>query len=148
MAHAPIVLVVEDEPSVQTTLCATLTLMGFKTCHADTVDSALKILGTEHIDAVSLDIRLPDPEGLQQTGLSLLAFLRATAEYAHVPVLIFTGIPLSPEDEELVRRHDAHVFYKPQPYAVLIEHLNRFLRGTPTPHRPPSGNRPRNTKRV
>ena len=131
MAHAPIVLVVEDEQSVQTTLCATLTLMGFKTYHADTVDSALKILGTEHVDAVSLDFRLPDPKGLQQTGLSLLAFLRATAEYAHVPVLIFTGMPLSPEDEELVRRHDAHVFYKPQPYSVLIEHLNRTLRGAP-----------------
>jgi DNA-binding response OmpR family regulator len=131
MARIPVVLVVEDEESVQTTLCATLTVMGFKTHIADTVDAALKVLGTEHIDAVSLDIRLPDPKGLKRTGLSLLAFLRATAEYANVPVLIFTGMPLSSEDEQLARRHDAHIFYKPQRYSVLIEHLNRMLESTP-----------------
>jgi DNA-binding response OmpR family regulator len=131
MARVPVVLVVEDETSVQTTICATLTVMGFKTHLADTIDAALKVLGTEHIDAVSLDIRLPDPKGLKRTGLSLLAFLRATAEYANVPVLIFTGMPLSPEDEQLARRHDAHIFYKPQRYSVLIEHLNRLLESTP-----------------
>lgn len=131
MALIPAILVVEDEASVQTTLCATLTVMGFKTHVAGTVEAALKVLGTEHIDAVSLDIRLPDPKGLKRTGLSLLAFLRATAEYAHVPVLIFTGQPLSPDDEQLARRHDAHIFYKPQRYSVLIEHLNRMLESTP-----------------
>jgi DNA-binding response OmpR family regulator len=131
MARVPVVLVVEDELAVQTTLCATLTLMGFKAYPADTVETALKILGREHVDAVCLDVRLPDPKGLERSGLTLLAFLRATAEYAHVPVLIFTGNPLSPDDEELARRSDAHVFYKPERYSVLIEHLNRLLESTP-----------------
>jgi len=131
MARVPVVLVVEDELAVQTTLCATLTLMGFKAYPADTVENALKVLGREHVDAVCLDVRLPDPKGLERSGLTLLAFLRATAEYAHVPVLIFTGNPLSPDDEELARRNDAHVFYKPQRYSVLIEHLNRLLESTP-----------------
>jgi DNA-binding NtrC family response regulator len=127
MAHTPVVLVVEDERSVQTTLCATLTLMGFKVHSAETVEDALKILGTQHVDAVSLDVRLPDPKGMERTGLSLLAFMRKTAEYAHVPVLVFTGMPLSRQDEELVRRNHADVFYKPQPYSVLIEHLKQVL---------------------
>ena len=95
MAHAPAVLVVEDEPSVQTTYCATLTLMGFKPHHADTVDRALEILANERIDAVSLDVRLPDPKGLERSGLTLLAYLRSTREHAQLPVLIFTGVPLS-----------------------------------------------------
>jgi DNA-binding response OmpR family regulator len=131
MAHAAIVLVVEDDQAIQTTLCATLTLMGFKTLSASSVDEALKTLGTDRVDAVSLDVRLPDPKGLERSGLSLLAFMRATPEYVHVPVLIFTGVPLSLEDEELVRRNDADVFYKPQPYSLLVAHLTRLLSGTP-----------------
>ena len=130
MAHAPVVLVVEDEPSVQTTFCATLTLMGFKTQHADTVDRALEILSAERVDAVSLDVRLPDPKGLDRSGLTLLAYLRASKEHAHLPVLIFTGQPLSQEEEILIQQHNAEVFYKPQRYTTLVECLTRML-GTP-----------------
>ena len=127
MSHAPVVLVVEDEPSVQTTFCATLTLMGFKTQHADTVDRALEILSTERVDAVSLDVRLPDPKGLERSGLTLLAYLRASTEHAHLPVLIFTGQPLSQEEEILIQQHNAEVFYKPQRYTTLVECLTRML---------------------
>ncbi len=127
MAHAPAVLVVEDEPSVQTTYCATLTLMGFKPHHADTVDRALEILANERIDAVSLDVRLPDPKGLERSGLTLLAYLRSTREHAQLPVLIFTGVPLSLEEEGLIQAHHAEVFYKPQRYVTLVECLTRML---------------------
>jgi DNA-binding response OmpR family regulator len=142
MTQLKTVLVVEDEPSVQTTLCATLSLMGFRPCHAGTIEAALQLLGTEHIDAVSLDVRLPDPSGLQRSGLSLLAFLRATAEYAQIPVMIFTGMPLSPEDEALVHRHDAQLFYKPQPYSRLIECLTRRLTASRSPANRDSAGKP------
>jgi DNA-binding response OmpR family regulator len=131
MAHVPVVLVVEDELSVQTTYCATLTLMGFRTRHAETVDRALEILASERVDAVSLDVRLPDPKGLERSGLTLLAYLRASTEHAHVPVLIFTGVPLSGEEEGLVLRHNVEVFYKPQRYSILVECLTRML-GAPS----------------
>jgi DNA-binding NtrC family response regulator len=127
MAHAPVVLVVEDELSVQTTYCATLTLMGFKTHHADNVDRALEILNSERVDAISLDVRLPDPKGLDRSGLTLLAYLRATKEHAHLPVVIFTGVPLSSEEESLIQKHNAQVFYKPQRYTTLVECLTRML---------------------
>jgi DNA-binding response OmpR family regulator len=125
------VLVVEDETSLRTTMCAALTLMGFITHQADSVDAALKILGTDHVDAVVLDVRLPDPTGLQKSGIHLLRFVRATPEHAHIPVLIFTGVPLSPAEEATVRQHGGHVFYKPQPYAVLINQLNELLHTRP-----------------
>jgi DNA-binding response OmpR family regulator len=128
MTSRAAVLVVEDEQSLRTTMCAALTVMGFMTHQADSVDAALKILGVEHIDAIVLDVRLPDPTGLQQSGLHLLRFLRATPEHAELPVLIFTGVPLSPSEEELVRQQNGHVFYKPQPYSVLINHLNDLLK--------------------
>ena len=127
MAHVPVILVVEDEPSVQTTFCATLTLMGFKTHHADTVDRALEILNQERVDAVSLDVRLPDPTGQDRSGLTLLAYLRATNEYAHLPVLIFTGVPLSAEEEGLMQPHNAEVFDNPQRYTTWGEGLTKML---------------------
>jgi DNA-binding response OmpR family regulator len=122
-----VILVVEDDDLVRTSMCATLTLMGFLPHGAETVDAALKILGTESVDAMVLDVRIPDPSGQQRSGLSLLKFLRATAEYSRVPVLVFTGMTLSAADEEVVRTHNGHLFYKPQQYSVLIEHLTGLL---------------------
>ncbi len=127
MADRSVVLVVEDEILVQTTLCATLTRCGFSTHRADTVEGALRVLGAEHVDAVMLDIRLPDAKGHQRTGLTLLAFLRATPEYSQIPVLIFTGVPLSSDEEALARKYDAQLFYKPTPYATLIDTLGKML---------------------
>ena len=128
----PAVLVLEDDPSVRTTLCTMLMLAGFTTHYAVTVDEALAILGREHVDAVSLDVRVPDPQGLERSGLSLLSMLRATPEHAALPALIFTGMPLSVEEEDAARRLNAPVFYKPQPYSVLIQHLNRQLQSRPS----------------
>jgi len=131
----PAVLVLEDDPAVRTTLCTMLTLAGFTTHYAVTVDDALAILGSEHVDAVSLDVRVPDPKGLERSGLSLLTILRETPAYAAVPALIFTGMPLSVEEEDVARKLNAPVFYKPQPYSVLIQHLNRQLQPRPAPPR-------------
>ena len=131
MPHVPVVLVVEDEQPVRTALCAALTNGGFKAYPAEHVDAALTMLGSEHIDAVCLDVRIPDPRGQHRNGLTLLRFLRATAEYANVPVIIVTGAALSHEETVLARAHDAQVFHKPQAHAVLIEHLSRLLENSP-----------------
>jgi CheY-like chemotaxis protein len=131
MSEAPVVLVVEDEPLVQQTLCKALALRGFQTRQADNVDAALTILANEQIEAVSLDIRIPDPKGLQRTGLSVLAHLRSIEEYGSVPVLVFTGQPLSTSDAQFLGRHNARVFYKPHPYSAVIEELRRLLQTTP-----------------
>lgn len=55
--------------------------------------------------------------------------------YAALPALIFTGMPLSAEEEAVARKLNAPVFYKPQPYSVLIQHLNRQLQRRPAPAR-------------
>jgi len=130
----PVVLVLEDDPAVQATLCTLLAHAGFTAHHAVTVDDALAILRREHVDAVSLDVKVPDPQGLERSGLSLLTALRAMPGYAAVPAVIFTGMPLSCEEEDAAHRLNASVFYKPQPYSVLIQHLNQQLQ--PRPARP------------
>ena len=74
-----------------------------------------------------LDVRLPDPKGLQRSGLTLLSYLRTSRDYMQTPVVIFTGVPLSDEDEAFVRRHDAQLFYKPRPYRAIIDALQKML---------------------
>ena len=123
----PRILVVEDEELLQRTLCATLTLLGFTPYHAATVDEALQILDTQPIDAITLDIVLPDPQGRKRAGMLLLALLRSRPEYESIPIVIFTGMPLSDEESELAKRCRAEVFLKPQPYSLLASHINQAL---------------------
>ena len=91
-------------------MCAVLALKNLFPIAAENIDAALKILGAEHIDAIVLDVRLPDPTGRYRSGLNLLTFIRATSEYANTPVIVLTGSPLSPYEEELARTNGAHVF--------------------------------------
>jgi DNA-binding response OmpR family regulator len=121
------VLVVEDEELLQTTLSAFLTLNEFVTFRASDVDRALDILSRERIDAVTLDIRLPDPSGTKRNGFTILTFLRAHPVHAQLPVVIFTGMPLTLEEEELATRLRAEVIYKPDPYRLVVEGLTRML---------------------
>jgi chemosensory pili system protein ChpA (sensor histidine kinase/response regulator) len=121
------VLVVEDEVLLQSTLSAFLTLNNFTTFRASDVEQAEKILGRERIDAVTLDIKLPDARGTKRNGFTLLKSLRATPAHAHLPVVIFTGMPMTEEEEALAKRLHAEVIYKPDPYRLVVEGLTRLL---------------------
>lgn len=129
MTSRAAILVVEDDLTLRTTMCASLTLMGYAPLQADSVSAALKVLATEQVDAIILDVGLPDETGLYRSGISLLRFVRATQEHAELPVLIFTGRPLSPPDEELVRGNRGGLFYKPRQFPALLHHLNGLLEG-------------------
>jgi DNA-binding response OmpR family regulator len=123
----PAVLVVEDEENIQTTLSIALSLSGFRTFTAANVDEALAILGREQIDAITLDVRMPDPKGLDRDGLTLLEYLRDGDAYANVPVLLLTGKDLHEHEVRAIIRLNAKLFFKPQPYEEIIEELNRCL---------------------
>jgi CheY-like chemotaxis protein len=127
IARRPAVLVVEDEVLLQTTLSAFLTLHDFVTFRASDVDQALDILSRERIDAVTLDIRLPDARGTKRNGFTILTFLRAHPVHEQLPVVIFTGMPLTDDEEALAKRFRAEVIYKPDPYRLVVEGLARML---------------------
>ena len=77
------------------------------------VDNASAELILEHskIDAIILDLGL-----VGQSGLELLEFVRRHDGLANLPVLILTGMSqLTPDDDERIRQHGAHVFHKPVP---------------------------------
>jgi CheY-like chemotaxis protein len=75
-----------------------------------------------HLRAIILDLHLG-----QQSGVDLLARLRQIPRYVAIPILILTGqTVLCDDDEALIRRSHAHVFYKPQPLSALVEQLARL----------------------
>jgi DNA-binding response OmpR family regulator len=120
MHSQPIVLVIESEPCLQLTMCATLMRMGVAPQRAGSVDAGLAILGSAPVNAVVLNAQLPD-------ALDLLTFLRATAEYRHVPVLLYTSEMLPDTDAEITRRQGAEVFFAPDEYCMLIDRVREVL---------------------
>jgi CheY-like chemotaxis protein len=70
---------------------------------ASTGEEALRILHEQPIDCVVLDLRLPDISGFE-----VLSRIRDDSEIEHVPVVVFTGKELSPDQDarlqELARK--------------------------------------------
>lgn len=122
----PTVLVVDDENTVRSFLKVYLENAEYNVCEAGDVDSALTALDAGPVDAVVLDVRMPDPMGWGRTGLEVLAFIRLHAAFAALPVMILTGHPLDPEEHELLRRHRAHLFLKPDGYRMLLQRLDQL----------------------
>lgn len=119
----PIVLLVDDEPSVRETLGRYLQLCGYEVLTADNPDDAFKILGQSRVDAVILDVRL----ARERSGLEVLQFLRLDEKRRELPVILLTGSEFTPVEEDIIRRHIAYVFYKPQGYSEVVQRLRKLL---------------------
>ena len=123
-----VVLVVDDEPSMQTVLSRMLRLHGFDVHLANCSADAIALATIYRLDAAILDLGLKG----QRSGLDVLAWFRSQSTYAALPVLIFTGqVDLCEEVQEAIKTHRAHVFHKPQPFSVLIDHLKQLFTSVP-----------------
>ena len=64
MMREPVrVLVVDDEPAICKALMIALQRAGYDARSAQSGDSALALLGREHIDVLLIDLRIPDTRG-------------------------------------------------------------------------------------
>ncbi|HYX53494.1 MAG TPA: response regulator, partial [Candidatus Limnocylindrales bacterium] len=87
-------LVVEDNPAEQLSIRE---LLGHDDIDVTVVDSgseALDLVRKGEIDCVVLDLRLPD-----MTGFEVLERLRDDPEKSDLPVVVFTGKELSPDED-------------------------------------------------
>ncbi|HUB52899.1 MAG TPA: HAMP domain-containing protein [Terracidiphilus sp.] len=87
-------LMVEDNPAEQ---LSTRELLGYEDIDIDVVESggaALKALTDGNYDCVVLDLRLPD-----MSGFEVLAQLRDNSQLKDLPVVVFTGRELTPEED-------------------------------------------------
>jgi hypothetical protein len=96
-------LIVEDDPGERLSVRALLGHDDIDVEEAATGAEALARLRAASFDCVVLDLRLPDVSGFE-----LLAQLRDDPAIGDVPVVVFTGAELSPEDDarlsELARK--------------------------------------------
>jgi CheY-like chemotaxis protein/signal transduction histidine kinase/HAMP domain-containing protein len=87
-------LVVEDDPAERLSIQELLGHDDIDIVMADTGAAALAALSEQPCDCVVLDLRLPD-----MTGFEVLERIRAEDALRDVPVVVFTGREMSPEED-------------------------------------------------
>jgi len=87
-------LVVEDNPAEQLSIKELLGHDDIDVTVAETGADALRMVHDEGFDCVVLDLRLPD-----MSGFEILERLGDEPEMAELPVVVFTGKDLSPEED-------------------------------------------------
>ncbi len=87
-------LIVEDNPAEQLSIRELLGYEDIDVIVAATGGEALERVGQESLDCVVLDLRLPD-----MTGFDVLERLRDMPAVSDLPVVVFTGKELSPEED-------------------------------------------------
>ena len=90
-------LVVEDNPAEQLSVRELLGHDDIDIEVAESGGAALLALSEKNFDCVVLDLRLPD-----MSGFEVLARLGEKAELKDIPVVVFTGRELTPEEDALL----------------------------------------------
>ena len=91
-------LIVEDNPAEQLSIRSLLEHDDIEVSTAATGSAALAKLSDEQWDCVVLDLKLPD-----MSGFEILEHIANSADLSEVPVVVFTGRPLSLEEEDRLR---------------------------------------------
>ncbi len=100
------VLVVDDSTTILRVLERNLKKRGYATILADSGNRALNILDKELVDAVLLDFRMPDMDGLETFG-----YIRT--KHPHLPVIMITGEGSTQLAVEFVKAGGAAYIKKP-----------------------------------
>lgn len=120
-----VVLVVDDEQHIRENLVDALEDYGFKALSAPSAEEGLKILQTTHVDACTVDMRLP--------GMNGNAFIvTASANHPKLKFVIYTGTPKYDIPAEVAALGVTldHVIKKPAPSCtVLVDALRGLLAG-------------------
>jgi CheY-like chemotaxis protein len=88
---APLILVIEDSPSVLETIVKTLQLSGFRTRQAPDALQAVRAARKERPDLILADVGLPGMDGATATSL-----LKDDPDFQDVPVILISA--MSPEE--------------------------------------------------
>lgn len=125
----PVVLVMDDEPSIRQAAHRFLLRSGYECIEAENVEAALQLLRETKVVAAMLDMRLPDG----RTGVDVLMNLRSRPEFGEIPVLIVTGSVLSESEVASIKKQKGFVFFKPEGFSTIVNFLDR-LTGRDTSH--------------
>jgi len=99
-------LIVDDELLIRDLLYDHFSSCDYAISLADNGESALAHLSTEKFDAVILDLKMPDMDGLELASI-------INEKQATVPIIIITGYPSVESAVEALRRRYFDYFVKP-----------------------------------
>jgi CheY-like chemotaxis protein/signal transduction histidine kinase/HAMP domain-containing protein len=91
-------LIVEDNPAEQLSIRELLGYDDIDITVVDKGEAALSILETQRFDCVVLDLRLPD-----MSGFEVLERIHHSPSLSELPVVVFTGKDLTPEEDIRLR---------------------------------------------
>lgn len=114
------VLIVDDEPSALRVLSAILTEAKYDVVEAKDVDSALKVLKTDPVDAIITDLRMPEKDGYQ-------LFETVSKEDPDLPVIFLTAYGSVESAVNLMNDGAFYYFIKPPDYDQLKGVLARAV---------------------
>jgi CheY-like chemotaxis protein len=119
------VLVVDDDPQLARALAKALTYMGFNVTIADGGRSALGFLNDNRFDALVLDLRMPDMDGID--------LLRHAAGHPNFPRTILHSAYLDvPTTVEAMRAGATEVLQKPLSAADLARRIRELIGRAPS----------------
>jgi len=106
------ILIVDDEPNALKVLSSILTEEGYGVFSARDVDSAMKVITEEYVDAVITDLVMPGKDGMQ--------FFEYIAEnHSDVPVIFITAYGTVESAVSAMVRGVLYYFIKPPDYTKL-----------------------------
>lgn len=117
----PRVLVIEDDPAIAWVLKALLLSRNYQVAVAHNADDALSVARRYRPDAITLDIRLPDVDGLR-----LAEILQHDPDTRHAPILILSAF----DERQVAFRRGASAFLqKPIQSDKLLATIDGLARG-------------------
>src|ERR1700689_3230713 len=117
-----VILIVDDEKNLRDGLSEAVCDLGYQALVAASGREALTVAEANKPDAVLLDLRMPDMEGLQ-----VLTRLRAAANGANVPVAIITAYATAANTIEAMRLGAFDHLKKPIARADLASFVTQML---------------------
>jgi CheY-like chemotaxis protein/signal transduction histidine kinase/HAMP domain-containing protein len=100
-------LVVEDDPAEQLSVTELLGHTDIEIMTATTGGEALKIMRSNQIDCVVLDLRLPD-----MSGFELLEEIQTDPALRRLPIIVFTGRDISDAEENRLKKSAKSIVLK------------------------------------
>lgn len=123
------ILIIDDSPTILQLLKLSLEKEAdFKIYTAQSPDDALDTLASQNINLVICDIMLKSPNA--KSGYHLLRRIKASPEYAHIPVILMSGTRTNRMAQTTAHHLGADAFLKkPFQNEELIACVRRALRG-------------------
>ena len=116
------ILVVDDEPAILRALTSALTARGYRVSQATTGQSAIDMVAVDPPDAIVLDLRLPDLDGVE--------VCRRLRSWSTVPIIVLSAAGLDRRKVEALDEGANDYVTKPYSTPELLARLRAVLRAT------------------